>query len=547
MGLTLQEVLSWDILEDSVVVVPASDNQNQVESITIMEAPDIGRWVDKNSIVLTGLYAVNNDRRKLAEFIDSLASRNICALFIKTNRFVTEVPQLILSAAARYGVAVVEIPADLRYVDILYPVMAALFKNKIIKLSYYKQTLNALSGLVLTDKGMKEIAHSFADIIHNPVLIFDADMECLLATDDEYRVVSSREQIGVFRSDDLDYIRNKVSFANQSRRFEELMISLQVFGQTKAYLSIIEANRSMSELDYIALENAVSVFSFDLVRNFAEERIEGRFKDEIIDDIKHNRNLDSLKERMESVGLDSTKKYCVLIVELPTNPINKTPAIVKQRLVDNNAAKAYNTFLATKSVLSFKGFENHHTNRIIAFIQQPALDDLSCERLLERFCREYIDRLQNLLPDFPIHIGYESTCLDIVQSSRLFQNADAAIRVSNLILGENSYCNYDNLGIYKLLSFAQDREDLENLIPRSVKLLNEYEQKTGLALIETLVAYFKNNGNARQTAEALFVHYKTLHYRLSKVQSVAQINLKDSNQLFELQMGLMILQMLDKS
>lgn len=544
MPITLGDVLQWDILEDARILTTSYNPAVFVENVTIMEAPDIGKWVDGNNILLTSLYSIYDDKRKVAEFLDSLGSGKICALFVKTQRFVDTVPDSIVDACHQYGIALVEIPGHLRYIDIMYPVIAAIFESRVVQLSYHKQTLSALTGLALGNKGVDSIAEALSDLVKNPVVLYDADMKCLHATDETFAASLYSEPQGDGVVEDLDYSLLQTQFSGDGNLYRQMVIPVRIFGRTEMYLSIVERNRPISKLDFVALENAVLVLSFALMKDFAEEEMESRFKQEIVEDIRQRRNLDTIQERLASVNLRANARYNVFLAEMPANPISRTPAIVKQRLVTRDAARVFDLFLATSRKLSLRGFESHDNNTITAFIEQPDASPADGARALELLSETFLGRIRHLFPNMPLQIGYCSSFKSLTHIDEMYKNAQDALRVSRVMYGENSYCDYDKLGVYKILSMAHDRSELTACIPPSVRLLEQYQNETGLPLVETLAAYFDNNGNIQRTAKALFIHYKTLYYRLNKVESVAGVDVKNSTQAFELQMGLNILRML---
>ncbi|MDL2272267.1 PucR family transcriptional regulator [Desulfovibrio sp. OttesenSCG-928-I05] len=545
MPITLGEILRWGILEEATVITDSFDSGAAVENITIMEAPDIGKWVDKNSILLTGLYNIYGDKRKTAEFVDSLHSGKVRALFVKIQRFVDAVPEPIISACQELGIALVEMPGHIRYIDIMYPVIASIFESRVVQLNHHKHTLNALAGLALGNRGVNSIARAFAGLVENPVILHDAVMECLYATNDAFAVIEHSEALEEGVVEDLDYRIQKVRFAGDEKEYRQLLIPIRIFGQTKMYLSIIEHYRAITRMDFVALENVVTVLSFELVKHFAKEEVESRFKQEIVEDIRLGRNLDSIRERLISVNLRASVRYNAFLVEMPAAPISRTPAIVKQRLVNRNAVKVHDLFLSVKEKQGLSGFESYGNNNVTAFFAEPAASDATCSRALETLCTEFLAKAEAAFPGMPLHIGYTSSFRDLSHITEAYKNARDALHVSRTLYGENSFCNYDELGMYKVLCMARDRGELEACIPPSITRLEDYQASSGLPLLETLDAYFKHNGNIQQTAKALFIHYKTLYYRLHRIESVAGVDLKNNTQTFEMQMGLNILRILE--
>ena len=105
---------------------------------------------------------------------------------------------------------------------------------------------------------------------------------------------------------------------------------------------------------------------------------------------------------------------------------------------------------------------------------------------------------------------------------------------------------YEDSIILKLMSSVGSREALEDIIPQSLKTLKEYDEIHQTDLLATLNAYFDCNGNARLAASSMFIHHKTMLYRLNKMSELCKINLSDSDERMHLALGIKILKLLSQ-
>jgi len=77
-----------------------------------------------------------------------------------------------------------------------------------------------------------------------------------------------------------------------------------------------------------------------------------------------------------------------------------------------------------------------------------------------------------------------------------------------------------------------------------LKILN-YDQENNAELLYTLQVFLECNGNASKAAKELFIHYKTILYRLDRIKEVTQLDLEDNKNRLELEMGLKMLHLLN--
>jgi DNA-binding PucR family transcriptional regulator len=72
-----------------------------------------------------------------------------------------------------------------------------------------------------------------------------------------------------------------------------------------------------------------------------------------------------------------------------------------------------------------------------------------------------------------------------------------------------------------------------------VEPLAEYDRERRSDLVKTLKAYFEAGANASEAADRLFLHRNSLLYRLSRVEKLTGLDLKDPRARLALQLGLL--------
>lgn len=71
--------------------------------------------------------------------------------------------------------------------------------------------------------------------------------------------------------------------------------------------------------------------------------------------------------------------------------------------------------------------------------------------------------------------------------------------------------------------------------------LVSYDQERGSGLVRTLSVYFETGANASETADRLFLHRNSLLYRLERIQKLTGLDLRESESMLVLQLGLLAL------
>jgi hypothetical protein len=156
---------------------------------------------------------------------------------------------------------------------------------------------------------------------------------------------------------------------------------------------------------------------------------------------------------------------------------------------------------------------------------------------------EDIQRLMNSLAGVPVSIGMTRCPEPVMEAAEAARNA---INSADLIvmLGRAGEPTAEmDIGPEMLLLKRASPADVAAYIDATIGQLIAYDAGHPGELIGTLRAYIDAGLNAARAAEGLGVHYKTVIQRLDRISRIAAVDLKDSRQLFRLQIALLMLGM----
>jgi sugar diacid utilization regulator len=100
---------------------------------------------------------------------------------------------------------------------------------------------------------------------------------------------------------------------------------------------------------------------------------------------------------------------------------------------------------------------------------------------------------------------------------------------------------FEDLGVLQFLLEPAHRPDLDSYVTQVIGPLIDYDQQHGSHLVDTVAAYLQCDCHLQRAAAALFVHYKTMSYRLARVSELTGLRLDDQEDRFRLQLALKIL------
>lgn len=101
----------------------------KVEHVTVMEVPDIKRWLKGNDFLITSFYSVRKSEEAQCRLIEELADI-CCCVAVKTGQYVDGISETVKKTADRCSLPLLEIPFKTPYIDLLMNVMNLIFEEE---------------------------------------------------------------------------------------------------------------------------------------------------------------------------------------------------------------------------------------------------------------------------------------------------------------------------------------------------------------------------------------------------------------------------------
>ena len=291
------------------------------------------------------------------------------------------------------------------------------------------------------------------------------------------------------------------------------------------------------------LENATINLQDGFLSEFAQDEEKKTYQRDIIQNILNG--LLSSKEMTEAaaqLGMKESDTYRV--VDFHTIKKNVQRKYTKEQLHEVGVIEGELMHLLPDALI-YRNMDQ------IVMIQQVDSDQTELEYQKEM---EEIEEViqQSILyrkkdTDFQIGIGKSVEGYQRLKES--YHEASQAIKyieIIRLVTGDKnkSVVHYSNLGFFQIFGKVDDMTELERCIPETLKKLYLYDDEHKGELITTLQMYLRNNQSIKKTAGAMFVHYRTISYRLEKIKQISGINFDNANEVLAVSNGLIIYKML---
>ena len=293
------------------------------------------------------------------------------------------------------------------------------------------------------------------------------------------------------------------------------------------------------------LENATINLQDGFLSEFAQDEEKKTYQRDIVHNILNG--LLSSKEMTEvaaQLGMKESDTYRV--VDFHTITKNVQRKYTKEQLHEVGVIEGELMHLLPDALI-YRNMDQ------IVMIQQ--VDSNQTELEYQKEMEEVEDVIQRSIlyrkkdTDFQIGIGKSVEGYQRLKES--YHEASRAIKYIEIIrqvTGDKnkSVVHYSNLGFFQIFGEIDDVTELERYIPETLKKLYLYDDEHKGELITTLQMYLRNNQSIKKTAGAMFVHYRTISYRLEKIKQISGINFDNANEVLAVSNGLVIYKMLNQ-
>jgi DNA-binding PucR family transcriptional regulator len=283
-----------------------------------------------------------------------------------------------------------------------------------------------------------------------------------------------------------------------------------------------------------------------IIRTEAEIRLRGDFVDDLVTgQFKYE---DALLRRASFLGADLSKGCLAMIVDLD----NFEEVTVERKLSEQEIQRvkrelfnAVDSAVRSRYKTSLVSLKSDNVIILLAPVGGPA-DEFEFLREAKALAKEVQVVCRSRLSDFTVSVGLGRYYSDLRRLDKTFHEAQTALGISRRLGETQAIVSFEDVGTYKLLLrvLEEDPEELERLYQESVARLVAYDMEHRSDLVKTLEFYLKNNQNLNQTAEGLFTHRHTVRYRLERIASLTGLDVKKTDDLEKLNLGLKAMRLL---
>lgn len=547
MGISVREALQLSSMSEAILVGGADGIDNIIESVNIMEVPDIGSYIKPSELLLTTAYPIKDNLDALKNLIPELSRRNLAALAIKPKRYILSIPEFMVEQANQFGFPLIQLPDNTSFNEIINPILMEILNRQAAILHRNEQISKALTNIMLYGGGLNEILRTLANIFELPVSVHDPSFRkiasCLSPRDygaDNNRMLA--EIINDYRRL-ATFARGKGTWSTFGAEggCNAICRPVTVNGETCAYLFIWEPEKPLLERKITSVDQAVTVIALEISKQRAILAVESQFKSSFIEYLADGQitSREEAVSRAEKFGWQLAEGFSVMLFEdqdLHTIPV-QDPLMARRK-----KTRLFDLVSSIVTSLSLGSAVIETGNRIMVLhCLQPGQDTRkfkkSSEALAWACCRELEKQQVGR-----VLVGISRFIKDVLQVGEGIRQAKRSLELGRRAFPQKQVFHFDDLGVYRILA-SSDETEMRNFFDDILARLVTYDKKNNSNLIETLKTILACDMNLKQAAESMFIHYNTLRYRVNRIQEITGLNLKSPEDRLNLQLAIKILEM----
>lgn len=545
MHYTVKDLLTLEEFNRAEYIGSKQSLAKNIKGITVIDSPDISLWLKGGETILTSFFPVKNlSDENMARWMHALADKKISALIAKVPKEIEMIPEPILSVCKERNIPIISIPNNIAFIDIIYKVTRKLFNRDVEKLEYFREIHHRFTELSIQNVDDEVIINTLESLIGNPVTIYNELFKVVATTDREVELFYESRDFQIeenTKNTIFPIYRRFVIYPRlQDRECEQIMIPITMVNQTKIHLVISAIHSGFSDFDFIAIENAATALSLNLAKKIAVSEVEKKYKNEIIDDllsgdIKSDKDID---ERARNINLDLNSRSAVVVFTLKYKD-QKTSGINRQRY--------YNMLINNIEYYLKDSIVRERFDQVIVIWRVHSGQSNKKKEMdnIKRSLSHVVDKFESSVDDVKVFLGIGTIADTVYDLPRSHTEAQEVLEVSDMSYKYSPILSFEELGIYRLLyQFKHDNNILKEFIPASLQRLLDYNKSNREVLIETLSMYLQSQQNISRSADRLYIHYKTVTYRLEKIKEITQMDFEDANEMLSVQVGLKILEII---
>ena len=510
----VREALTLPSMESADVIAGEAGLDNELTGAMVLEAADVENWGKRGQLIISSFYALEHlSQASIANLFRKMSAIGISAIAFKPERLMAAAPQQIIDLCNDFDLPLINLSPQVKYEAILMDVLGHILDSNLTLLNRFFDVHQHLMALTLKQPSISYILATLKNSLHSEITYLDTMRDRRIGTDAHLTEFSG---YSLKRRDPSPYQTHAYYDARllYENGTEGLALAVRIPSSDGVdyYVLIHSSNHQLTPLDTMTVENIVSLLQMEILKqNAIKQKLyfqnNGTVHDLLLDRFGSHERIDGA---LAELGIDKYPLYQVLLIRTnvvdvaDTDRHDELQQAVRRRIRSMYPGTAY--YLNGDRIVFLRNFRSDLSGIDLDAVQ-AMLNELHAS---------------STLPPFT-HLGVLSSAADRYGISRINADVVKVYRLFDKDTARDRCFRFEDLGVYKLLLNARDLSQLEDYIdPRAAKLVRENPD-----LFRTIARLCRNGLNYQTTADELYVHPKTVRYRVDRARELTGIDVRN--------------------
>ncbi|WP_446680433.1 PucR family transcriptional regulator [Allocatelliglobosispora scoriae] len=529
---TVREVLALDPFRFGAPRVVAGEDalDNPVRWVHVAEVPDIASLLRGGELVLATGIGLPADDAGLRGFINDLADVGVSGFVVELGRRYTQnLPKVLVAAAEKRGLPLIELRRDTPFVRITEAVHALIVDAQLTELRATEEIHQRFTDLSVEGAEPAEVLRQVAELSGSPVVLENLSRQ-VLAYDpaggsaalllDGWESHSRRIRVPTRTGFDADsgWLVTTVGARGQD------------WGRLLLHVRAEPANRLR-----ILLERAASTLALGrLIRRDAEgleRQLHATLLTALLD---HSRPVDEVALRARALGVTLERRHLVGVVVRPRHDGGHAPAVAEQAEL-RGLAEGVGQALRDAKLSGLSSLLDDHAVGALIALRGPADE--------EGALGAFATALRRVRPESaPVIVAAGTGVADLREARRSLVEARQVADAARHDHRQVPVFRLPHVGLAGLLHLLRDEPRLQTFVERQLgPVLAHDAQHPRDTLLPTLRVYLEQGRNKSSAAAEAHLSRPAFYERLARLGRILQADLDSVEACLSLHVALLAL------
>ncbi|OHW62716.1 purine catabolism regulatory protein [Andreesenia angusta] len=540
MGITVREMLELEYFKDFKVIAGHRGIDRQIQGVAVLDAPDGFKWTKGKELVISSGYIFSQQPETLEKYALEGPIDRIAGLGIKVDRYMKEIPKVVIEAFEKKGTPLIWIPNEPAWMDVVNQLNVLVMNNSIKRFKIGAINPMNYSNLTYESRKIDKILSHIEDEMGFPAMVYDLTSDKHYYSSSRFNEISEGIETSEFWSpglehtvevlcDNLNIVRYKVKSESYSQPYSWITVPITVGDEKKAYFVIVEADDTMDYFDQFVLRIGFLLLQSLYEQMLVAQSIKDLGVEKFVSDIisKNLEGEEQISKRAAEVGLDTSKESIIVAVRQRGGDVNLSS------YRDEIQSVAVNTIrkIGGRAVITLDG---------VCVLIFPLDEKSTAEKGLEQIfngLEEFESRFKKKEASADFVFGVSDIPDRITNIRRNYERAVQSVKMGCIIYPDRKRISYSELGLFAWMDVKEDELDI---MLKSIDRL--IESDTDGELLDTLRVYLECQMNYSLTSKKIFVHINTVRKRVARISELISFDLDEPTNRLKLEMVLKFLQ-----